>query len=194
MSNETYDKLYQQHEHLIDITIRKNFNNPKFLELHGITRDEIKQSGRIGLHKACETYDESKGSSFKTYAIDLIKWTISDEGKRDSLGRSTKWTFELANKVSFDKDLDHSDEVIINLYDIVGEEDQGFSEIEEDDHINFLLKRIEKKTSERVWQIVQLKLEGYTNEQAADVLGVTHQNVSALLRKYKGQITELIVA
>lgn len=193
-TKEECDKLYREHKHLIDITIAKNFNNPTFLDLHGITPEELYQSGRIGLHRACKNYDESKGASFQTHVINYIKWFINVEAMRDSLGSSKKWTFDLANRLSFDMELDNINDEVVSLYDLVGEEDQGYSETEEDIQMKFLLSKIEKNTTERVWEIVQLKMKGLTNQQVADKLGVTHQNVSKTLRYHKQKIKELIAA
>lgn len=188
------DKLYKENEHLIDITIRKNYSNRRFLDLHGLTNEELIQSGRIGLHKACQTYSNKKGVSFQTHAINCIKWTINDESKRDALNSNRKWTFDLANKVSLDMELEHSDNVTVNLYDLVGEVDRGYEEVEDEEKIERVLDSIKEKVSEKAAEIVKLKLDGLSNVQVAKELGVTHQNVSLILRTHRDRIRKYIIA
>lgn len=190
-TREEMKQLYDQHEYLINITIGKNFNNKKFHELHGITPDMIYQSGRIGLQKACETYDESKGATFKTYAIYCIKWTISDEAKRDSLGSAEKWTFDLADRTSLDRAIEHTQEgEPVTLYDLIGTEDENYNNMELEDKY----KLIETVLSKQIADIIRLKAQGYTCMDVAKYLGVSHQSVSYLLRRHKDAITNLIMS
>lgn len=193
-STEEIKRLYNENKKYIMPTIRRNFNNPEFLALHGITREELIQSGRIGLYRACQTYDESKGTTFRTYAIDNIKWAISDEAKRDSLGRAEKWTFDLVDRISFDMELDHVNDEVVSLYDLVGEEEQGYEELEVEMEMERKLKLIEEKLPERLATIVKLRAQGYTTMEIGEKIGTTHQNVSQLLRYHKDKIKALIAS
>lgn len=193
-SSDEARQLYNENKMLIHKTIHMKFNNPEFLELHGITKEELVQSGRIGLYKACQDYDESKGTKFSTHAINNIKWAISVETKRDSLGSIGKWTFDLVDRVSFDKNIEGNDDVAMNLYDLVGLDDIGYFEVEEQEKVEHLLTLIENNVSERAGQIARLKMQGLSNMEIGEMLGVTHQNISSILRTHKKKIVALIGA
>lgn len=190
---KTFEELYNKYEYLIKSTINKVYNNKKFLELHGILEEELYQSGLIGFYKACASYDKSKNTNFKTHAINHIKWNINVESKRDSLGKAYKWTYDLADRVSLDAEMGFNDDVTTTLYDIIGFEDEAYLNIEANDRVDELVDSIRRTVSPNASKIVRLKLEGRTNQQVADILGVSHQTVSAQLRKYKGAIKDLIL-
>lgn len=190
--------LYNKHTKIIDRTIERNFNSPSFLISHGITQEEMYQAGRIGLYRACCDYDPSKKIKFQTYAINIVKWTIMTEAKRESLGRKGKWTTDLLERTSFDTDLKEDRyEDVETLHDVVGEDDYGYIEIEENDSFNYLsesvLDDIKNNISEHMCKTIQLKMQGMTNQQVADTLGVTHQAVSVSIRRHKDTIKKYIL-
>lgn len=44
---------------------------------YAISQDDLCQEAMIGLHEACQTYDENMGTKFSTYAYQIIKRHVS---------------------------------------------------------------------------------------------------------------------
>jgi RNA polymerase sigma factor (sigma-70 family) len=184
-----FNQVYKDNEVIILQTIQRRFNDPAFLRLHGLTKDDLIQSGRIGLLRAYKTYDKSKGTEFETHAINCIKWTITVESKRDSLGKVKKWTYDLADRVSFETEVAEDDSGnIFTMHDFVGDQDDGYEKIEFEDFIN----SIEKTTNKRLADIVRMRLEGMTFEEIGHEFGVTHQAIRQRLKGNRDKIAQLL--
>ena len=70
-----------------------------FSSLPHISREDLISSGVIGLLKALESFDPSRGVKFKTYAIPRIKGAIMDELRRlDWIPRSLRKKADLLEK------------------------------------------------------------------------------------------------
>lgn len=174
--------LFSENENLIYSTIHRRFNKPKFREMHGLDEDDIVQYGKIGLYKACQTYDETKGASFSTHAINHIFWSISYESKKDSLGSDSKWSTDLADRTSMDRTLyvdDQGDEH--NLYSFLESRTYGYDEFEMENLLNLIADNI----SERFSIMVKMREEGYVYQEIGDFLGTSHQNIRQQI-KYNG--------
>lgn len=193
-TTEEMQELYDKYEHLIHTTIhKKGYGQKVFLELHGITPDDLMQHGRLGLHQACKKYDSAKNTSFRTFAISNIIWTINTESKKESLSKDTSWTFDTIDKVSLDSVTPECEGEVANLHEVVSDShaSESFNSMEKAQ----LMHSLELATTKRVVEIVELKLQGYEkNTDVAEILGVTHQNVSALLRRYKKEIKSVLFA
>lgn len=190
--HQTIDELYNSHEHLIKITIDKNYSSPSFRRLHCITTDDLNQYGRIGLYEACRTFDPKKNSSFRTYAINHINWMIKNESKADSLRGASKWSTKVINCDSFDRVISGVDGELINIYDLQGREEVGYFNINEEEKINFLLNKIREEVSVRAAEILELRIQGHSVVEVAKILGVAHQGISAVLIRHSEKIKDLI--
>ena len=182
-------ELYDTHEYLIGTTINTKYNNPKFLNQHILVKDDLYQHGRLGLHKACQDYDQTKKSSFKSFAIDNINWSIMRYCRQESLSREHSLTYETIKRISFDKTIINDDNEPSTMYDTYEspESTKGYYEIEFSERLKDL-----STISERISQIVELKLEGYNNTEIARMLGTTPQNISTQLRNRKQEIKSLL--
>lgn len=191
-TSEEMQELFDGHKHLIEATIRKKgYGQRKFLELHGITPDDLMQHGRLGLHKACKEYDNSKKCSFKSFVISNIIWSISTEAKKESLSRDTSWTFDTIDKISFDSAIPECEDGLATLHDAVGDlaAEEFYNKLEKEQIMNSLGSIISK----RVAEIVELKIQGFNNMEVADKLGVTHQSISRYLRNHKQEIKNVLL-
>ena len=192
-TSEEMQELFDGHKHLIEATIRrKGYGTKAFLELHGITSDDLMQHGRLGLHKACKEHDLSRKCSFRTFAISNIIWSISTECKKESLSRDTSWTFDTINKISFDSPAPECEAEVATFHDVVGDiaAEEFYNKLEKDQ----VLQTLGSIISERVAEIVELKLQGFNNMEVAEKLGVTHQTVSKYLRNHKQEIKNVLFA
>ncbi|MGG0667895.1 sigma-70 family RNA polymerase sigma factor [Lederbergia citrisecunda] len=179
-------KLYNEYEKYIEATARKRFYNKEMQSLHGITYDEIIQHGRLGLYKACEEYDPSKNTSFRTFAISNIFWAMSTECKRESLSRDKSWSFDTVDKVSLDHTMPGESDEIETMHDALPDPlaTEKYNRIQFEES----LERIKELITTQVYEIVKLRIEGYTLAEVGEKLGVTHQRVSHLLRQHKDKI------
>jgi len=180
-------ELYDQHEKYIYSTIKRRFGSDDFLEQHGITRDDLIQHGRLGLSKACDEYSSDKGSSFKSFAISNIYWTIIGECKKESLSRDTGWTFKTIDRVSLDSKPPVATEEENSMYDIVKNEDIAIP-LDED----LLLNCLSESLPEWLVKVTVLKAKGYTNKEIGKQIGITHQAVSAGIRRNRDKIKTAI--
>lgn len=181
-------KLYENSEELAYSTVQKRFNSASFMSFHGLTPDDLKQYGRIGLYKACKDYDSTKGAQFKTYAINRIVGSIINESVKDSLGNINRSTFELARRVSMDsKSCGSIDEDLV-LHDVVGVEDNGFGEIE----TNMFLDSVKTTLSSELAMIIKMKIDGCTLEEIGAETGVSKQAVEQMLKRNKEKVINLL--
>lgn len=188
MQNNDIMELYNEHEKYIDITINKRFSSSSFLSAHGLTKDDLKQYGRIGLFNACTTYDKSKGTSFRNYAIENIAYSILNESKNDSLGNIHKRTNELIDKTSMDKI--YKDELggEYSLHDIVESEELGYEQTEIDEFLDCVSTVISKEVEE----IIKMRMEGYTFQEIGDKFGVSRQAIQKKLKSHRNAIKEMV--
>ena len=75
MKSDKISRLVTENINLIYL-VMKRFRN------RGVDREDLFQIGAVGLTKAAQRFDESKGFAFSTYAVPLIigtEWYISVE-------------------------------------------------------------------------------------------------------------------
>lgn len=181
-------KLFDEHEIYVYSTIKRRFNNPEFHETHGLSPDEIKQFGLLGLVKACKTYDESKNTAFRSFAISNIIWSINTLSRQNSLNVVDYQSFDLLDKTSLDRELPINDSVAETLYDVIESEEEGYEEVEYNDILSTVLKALPKHVAD----VVQLRAEGYTYEEIGEKFGVTQQAIRQRLMGRRDEITALI--
>lgn len=192
-TSEEMQELYDKYKYLIEVTIYKQgYGQIDFLELHGLTKDDLIQHGRLGLNKACKEHDSTKTASFRSFAISNIIWAINVESIRESLSRDKSWSFNTINRVSFDSILPNSLGEQTTLHDLISDGEPH--EMAENVEVDESLQAIEKVVSEKTMSIINMKLKGMTNAQVGEALGVTHQNVSYILRKNKDKIKNAVLA
>lgn len=178
-------QLYDEHEHLIHATIKRRFDKKSFLERHGILKDDLVQHGRMGLIKACKEYDSTSKSTFKTFAINNIFWSIASECKKESLTRDNLWTFKSINRVSFDAQHGEEDDNQLSIHDVIGYEDFNYNKAED----NELMKKLSEHLSPELMEIVKMRMNSYTFEEIANYLGVTCQAIQQRLLYNRGKIS-----
>lgn len=181
---EEQQELFDKHSYLIPVTINRQFRNSLFHELHGLTIDNLQQSGRLGLLKACKTYDSSKGTKFRTFAIKNIIWKINLESRRESLGNNGSEDFDLVDRTSLDRELPNGDDVSVTLHDVVESHETGYKNVELED----TLKAMTFAVPSEVVDIVRMRIDGYTYKEIGKTLEVTHQAVRQRLARYKTEI------
>lgn len=186
-SKKEIEKMYEENERLVSITVNRRFSNSRYIQHHMLTRDDLLQYGRIGLYNACRTYDSSKGALFQNHAIRCIIGSIMNESKKDSLRNESNFSNTLIDSLSMDTPI-HSEEGEYTISDILEDERNHFYKIEERE----LIEDIEREISPRIAKMVRLRLEENTYEQISKKLGISRQAVSQEIKKHRSRIRKLL--
>lgn len=185
------EKLYFENEKYIEQTIQRQFpNHQTFIAAHGLSKDDLIQYGRIGLYRACKTYDSSKGYQMRSHAIRNIIWMINDELTKDSLNNVDNKSLILLDKNSLDLIVSSDNGEELSLNDVIGEVEDGYVEVEAKN----ILESIGSKLPEQLFRIVEMRYKGHTFKEIGNELGVTAQYCSRLLKKNKLNVRNLILA
>lgn len=186
-TNKEIEELYQENEKLVFATVQRRFGNPAYRIQHGLDEDDITQFGRMGLLKACQTYDSTKGTSFQSHAINNIVWSITAEAKRYSLGNINSRTNELADRVSMDISMESESGEPQTLHDLLADEDDSFNVAE----VNYFIDTVKSEISEDVGNLIKMRVDGMSFDEIAQELGVSKQAVQQRLRRNKKKIIDL---
>lgn len=212
---EDRNKIVERYMYLAK-NISKKFTN------RGVDYDDLLQIASLGLVKATERFDVSKGLSFVTFAMPTIigeikryfrdkvphlkiprklyelyqKILLIKEDLTYKLGHIPT-VYEIADELgesvddciaalesshgyralSFDNNLFEED---TNLYELTGENDKGFSQMENNDMIN----RIYKVLSEKEKKLFDIRfVKGLSQVQTAKVMGVSQMTISRMEKK-----------
>lgn len=142
--------------------------------------EDLMQQGFFGLVTASETYDESLGCTFKTWAGLFIRNEI-----RSLLGlRSTKKCPELS-AISLDKNIG-SDEDEFTLLDTLEDEhaQEAFDSVEDREIREQIRQRISAIEHSLQRQTMQLTvIDGLTQKQVAEKFGVSTSYVGRLVKE-----------
>lgn len=131
--------------------------------------DDILAEARVGLWKACKTFDTSKGCKFATYAVPVIRNTIGMYMRRQNRHTS---------EVSMDAGLNDFDGLVVA--DLIGYEPNFESGIE--------AKRILKELNK--YKYLKMMVAGKNQSEMAKLLGFSQSYVSRLLRKERKMLRE----
>lgn len=174
--NMTEEEVFLSNQKYVKATIARKFpNHRSFCGTHMIEIDDLIQLGNLGLLSAIRTFDPKGKSSFRSYAINCISWSITTNSKKESLRSVNTQTFELANIVSVESNTNDEEETTI--LDTI-EAQENTSEIAEDNVlgqsiIEFL--KADEEVDEEFLYIIVAKANGKSVQSIADHLG-THRN------------------
>lgn len=133
----------------------------------------------IGLCKAAIHFDESKGAAFSTYAIRVMENEYRVELRKLNRHKS---------KLNFNA---------MSLQEIVTEEGDGVLEdiipdtsinLEEEVIANITVHQLLESLSTREQRILSLTIDGMTQKDIANELGITQGHVSRILKKIKSRL------
>lgn len=180
----TEEEIFQDTQHLVASTIYKQFSNyKKFCQQHLLEFDDILQIGNMGLLHAIRTYHQDKNTSFLTYAINHIRWSILVQSKRASLRTINKQTFDIKNMLSMetatvsggDTGGSNDGEKELTIKDTIpSNEDVSFiaeERVFESQVIDFLHK--DPKVSDELAHLIIKRMEGVPVSELAEDLGIT---------------------
>lgn len=131
-------------------------------------KDDLIQEGLMGLWKACQSFDESKGFMFSTYAVRVIYNQMAMFMRKEAK--------HFVN-TSLDRVVASVPDNNITYQDLL-EDKPALSEYERD-AIQMLVEQAEKDG----WSdIVNMRLKGYKQVEIAEELGMHPSRVSEIMR------------
>lgn len=164
MTTKEIEQAIVNNDKLIYFVINRYY--PDFIE-----DEDIIQSGRIGLWKACISYDASK-TKFSTYAVKCIMNEIRAELRH----RAKLWKFgdiaSLDEPVYFDKNGN-----AVTLAHLVPDSHNNYCAVDYD------LSFLNNKLSERDIAVFKLSIYGFTATEIANMFGYTKAWASKTIRK-----------
>ena len=158
------NELFNKNKKLVYYVYHKIIKElPKdFVSQHG---DDLKQEGLIGLWKASERFDESKGCEFSTYAISLIRGYILQYVEKIRRTRRK----EQPQIVSLEAEITGN----ITLYETL--------QAKENKDVSWILE--DKRLTEYERKIVKLLYDGYKQEEIASFLKVCQPHISRIIKR-----------
>lgn len=182
------DEIIRKYEHYIKATIHKQLSGGKtFLNLHGLTEDDLMQYGRLGLLYAIRTFNPEK-SDFLTYAINCIFWTINSEAKKDSLYNQSNYTYSLADTCSLNETVSvDADETDMEYGETIADENDHIGDLE----VEMLIEGIREDIPDKLYQYIKLRYQGYTFDEIGDMFGTSRQAVQQYLKRHQDKLHKL---
>lgn len=181
--NPNAEELFEKYSHIGEATLYKMFNSVNAVaRRHKIEVNDLIQYANTGLWLACINYNEEK-SKFLTYAINSVKWHLSNRLRADCNIRYYKATeyktSPIVNIVSMeipttdDSDSDFHDIVPSDTYLI----DDAFESMCE--------KYLNENLTEQQKEIIKLRKLGYSTGEIGKMLGVSGQNIRYHLKNIR---------
>ena len=157
----TPEELYFKNEALVYHVLNKKFPMSRF-------DDDFQQIARLGLWKACLSYDETKGK-FSTYAVPCIANQIKMELRK--MGRKP---IEVSLEALV-KDTDENSETLTISGMLIGEQDVGFVDT----------IWVDKELTDRQKRILGLLYDGMVQADIAREIGISQTMVSREVTKIR---------
>ncbi len=135
-------------------------------------RDDLGQEGFIGLISAIDSFDESYGASFSTFAVLNIDRRITDAVRRALRKRNVPDSA----KVAADNLVDDSDPANAAIAR---------------DTLRRVIEGLNSRTSERERMVLMLHLSGYSHSEAASRLGCSLKAIEGALARVRRKLNHL---
>ncbi|HJF35725.1 MAG TPA: sigma-70 family RNA polymerase sigma factor [Clostridium perfringens] len=177
-AKEEIKKLVEDNIGLVDFMLYKHFK--PFINLYPHLVDDLKQEGSIGLMKAAEKFDETKGS-FTTIATFNIK-----NAMLRFYQRYVKRHYNNKNITIISADVNVTDDEKITLLDSIISEHS-----EKDYRVDSIMTRTEYSEIKDINLILNMTAQGYSQEEIAKVIGTNQVQVSRRLNKFKQEYTAI---
>jgi len=183
-SEEARDELYDKYHYIVDIILKKYRGRAYYLD---VDPEELQQEALLGFSDALYNYDASKDSSLPTFITICVERRLCNYLRK----ADTVKTKLMREAVSFDMEL--GDESKYTLFDTVGNDKENPSNrIEEKEAVKELREKIVDLLSPTEFEIYQLLVNGYSIEDAAEILGKSTKQVYNTLYRLRQKIRDLL--
>ena len=171
-TKEEIEKLVEENISLVDFILYKHFR--PFINLYPYLVDDLKQEGCIGLIKAAEQFDATKGA-FTTIATFKIK-----NAMLRFYQRYVKRHYNNPKVTIISSDTNITEDENITLLDSIIIENS-----EKDYRVNSIMTRTEYSEIKDINLILNMTAQGYSQEEIAKVIGTSQVQVSRRIIKFK---------
>lgn len=171
-TKEEIEKLVEENISLVDFMLYKHFKT--FINLYPNLVDDLKQEGAIGLMKAAEQFDETKGA-FTTIATFKIK-----NAMLRFYQRYVKRHYNNQKVTIISSDTNITEDENITLLDSIIIENS-----EKDYRVDSIMTRTEYSEIKDINLILNMTAQGYSQEEIAKVIGTSQVQVSRRIIKFK---------
>lgn len=156
--------------------------------LVGSDRDDVVQEGLIGLYKAICDYDETKRSSFKTFAELCITRQIITSIKTATRMKHTPLNgyISIYNSVQ-----EESEQALIDIIEYF-EAEQPQESLMMKENMLHLDSELMKVLTGLEWNVLRFYLEGFTYEEMALELNRSEKSIDNALQRVKRKVGQLI--
>lgn len=157
--------------------------------LMGSDRDDVVQEGRIGLYKAIADYDETKKSSFKSFAeLCITRQIITSVKSATRLKHSPLNSYVSIYKPMNEEEetrplleMLHNDLTVDPLERLLSEE-----------KFNHLQSTIMKALTQLEWEVLHHYMHGYSYDEIATRLNREEKSIDNALQRVRRKMDELI--
>lgn len=142
--------------------------------MYGWLEEDLIQEGMIGLWKACQTFDVTRGNLFSTYAVKCIK---------NEMGMFLRKESRYFSRVeSLDAKIDNDGKS--TFLETIEAQEEGMTDYEK-----YVLELAISKAKELgFWNIVELRLKGMQQVDIAKQLGIHQVTVSERMNKLYAEV------
>ena len=156
----------------------------------GGDKEDIVQEGMIGLYKAIQSYDESKGTSFKTFADLCINRQIITAIK----SANRKKAQVLNNAVSLDKPVgDDEDSVSLGESLTAGTDTDPETIAVLNEMTELLLAPEAKVLSKSEREVLELLIQGEDYQSIAKIIGKTPKQIDNTIQRIRVKLKKFFI-
>ena len=180
-SEEANNLLFKKYKPLIEVNARRLL---KYCKFNGLEFLDLVQEGMLGLSKAIDTFNETKQTSFYTYAKTCI------ERKQLSLiVSSQRQKHKLLNEsVPFEIYDDGKDEIKTIDSFLVDNSYNPENVVEDLENINELKEKISKILTSFEYEVFELKIAGFNYTEIAEILDKDKKQIDNAIQRIKSKI------
>ena len=147
MKSDKISRLVTENINLIYL-VMKRFRN------RGVEREDLFQIGAVGLTKAAQRFDESKGFTFSTYAVPLIIGEIQRFLRDDGMVHISRKIQDDARKIAIIREkyrMSENSEISLEKMEIISgmEADKNASSIENESVLDYLDNKMSAEVSDK---------------------------------------------
>lgn len=156
----------------------------------GGDREDLIQEGMIGVFKAINDYDETKGASFRTFAELCIQRQIITAVK----GASRMKHQPLNESLSLNRPVAENDENTATLEEIIpaGEKSDPEVQLLLQEDLTYITENIDEILTTLELQVWKMYIRGDSYKQIAEKLDKTNKAVDNAIRRAKKKLSEVL--
>ena len=182
-SEESTELIYKKYKPLIEKNAKRFLKYSKYT---GLEINDLIQEGYIGLNRAIKSFNDTKETSFYTYAKTLI-----ERKQISSLIGSNRLKHKFLNE-SVPLDVTVGEDDNIDLKDLIGDNktnpESVLTDIEE---INDLIEKINDVLTDFERQVFHLKIAGFDYMEIADLLEKEPKQIDNAIQRIKSKIKNM---